>query len=123
MLCNIKFENSNHFFMLLHIYKRRIIVEVSFLELRCKEVVNIVDGRRLGHIVDLIFDITNGRILGLVVPGNKNFWNVFKAENGIFIPFEQVCKVGEDAILVELYTEPSGKSKILQMKPSKKDNE
>ena len=98
-------------------------MEVSFLELRCKEVVNIVDGRRLGHIVDLIFDITNGRILGLVVPGNKNFWNVFKTENGIFIPYEQVCKVGEDAILVELYTEPSGKSKILQMKPSKKDNE
>ena len=97
-------------------------MEVSFLELRCKEVVNLVDGKRLGHIIDIIFDITCGRILGLVVPGNKNFWNVFKSENGIFIPFEQICKIGEDAILVELYTEPANKNKILNINSDKKDN-
>lgn len=78
-------------------------MESSFLELRCKEVVNIVDGKRLGHIVDLIFELATGQICGLVVPGNKNFWNVFKGGTEIFIPYRQIVKIGDDAILVELY--------------------
>lgn len=77
-------------------------MESSFLELRCKEVVNVVDGRRLGHIVDIVFDLMTARILGLVVPGEKTFWNVFKNSSQLFIPFNCVCKIGEDAILVEL---------------------
>ena len=52
-------------------------METSYLELRCKEVVNVVDGRKLGHIVDVVFDLANGCLLGLVVPGEKSFWNVF----------------------------------------------
>lgn len=79
-------------------------MESSFLELRCKEVINVVDGKRLGHIVDVLFDLQSGKVLGFVVPGNnKNFWNVFKGGTEIFIPFCQVCKIGDDAILVELY--------------------
>ena len=70
--------------------------ECSFLELRCKEVVNVVDGRRLGHVTDVV--------LGLVVPGNKSFWNVFKNGTELFIPFTQICKIGDDTILVELYS-------------------
>ena len=83
-------------------------MESSFLELRCKEVVNVVDGKRLGHIVDIVFDLGSGQITGLVVPGDKNFWNVFKPGGEIFIPYCQICKIGDDTILVELYSnEPS----------------
>lgn len=78
-------------------------MESSFLELRCKEVINVVDGKRLGHIVDIIFDLGSGKICGLVVPGTKNFWNVFKNGTELFVPYEQICKIGEDTILVELY--------------------
>ncbi len=77
--------------------------ECSFLELRCKEVVNVVDGKRLGHITDVVFDLQTAKITGLVVPGNKSFWNVFKNGTELFIPFTQICKIGEDTILVELY--------------------
>ena len=77
--------------------------ECSFLELRCKEVVNVVDGKRLGHITDVVFDLQTAKITGLVVPGNKSFWNVFKSGMELFIPLSQIVKVGEDAILVELY--------------------
>ena len=77
--------------------------ECSFLELRCKEVVNAVDGKRLGHITDVVFDLQTAKITGLVVPGNKSFWNVFKNGTELFIPFTQICKIGEDTILVELY--------------------
>ncbi|MBE7076160.1 MAG: YlmC/YmxH family sporulation protein [Clostridiales bacterium] len=78
-------------------------METSFLELRCKEVVNIVDGRRLGHIVDIVFDLQTGCVQGIVVPGEKNFWNVFKSGMELFIPLSQIVRVGEDAILVELF--------------------
>ena len=82
-------------------------MESSFLELRCKEVVNIVDGKRLGHIVDLVFELSTGQICGLVVPGNRNFWNSFKGGTEIFIPYSQIVKIGDDAILVELYGQMS----------------
>ena len=78
-------------------------METSYLELRCKEVVNIVDGRKLGHIVDVVFNLENGCMLGVVVPGEKSFWNVFKSGTELFISLNQIIKVGEDAILVELH--------------------
>lgn len=78
-------------------------MESSFLDLRCKEVINIVDGTRLGHIIDVVIILSTGQISGLVVPGNKSIFSLLKGGNELFIPFSQVCKIGEDAILVELY--------------------
>ena len=78
-------------------------MDTSFLELRCKEVVNVVDGRRLGHVVDVVFNLENGCFLGIVVPGEKCFWNVFKSGTELFISLPQIVKVGEDTLLVELY--------------------
>ena len=91
-------------------------MESSFLELRCKEVINVVDGRRLGHIIDIVFELQTGRITGLVVPGNNNFWNVFNKNSELFIPYSQICKIGEDSILVELYTPTDNNHKILNYK-------
>ena len=31
-------------------------MEISFSELRCKEVINLYDGKRLGRIVDISFN-------------------------------------------------------------------
>ena len=78
-------------------------MESSFLDLRYKEVVNIVDGTRLGHIIDVVITLSTGQISGLVVPGNKSLFSLLKGGNELFIPFSQVCKIAEDAILVELY--------------------
>ena len=77
-------------------------MESSFLDLRCKEVINIVDGTRLGHIVDIV-SLPTSQISGIVVPGNKSIFGFLKGVNDLFIPFSQICKIGEDAILVELY--------------------
>ena len=81
-----------------------MFLECSFLELRCKEVINVVDGKRLGHIIDVVFDLQSSRIAGLIVPNAKSFWNVFKSGQELFIPFSQICKIGSDTILVELYS-------------------
>ena len=77
-------------------------MESSFLDLRCKEVVNVLDGKRLGHIVDLVFDLNTARILGFMLPGEKTGWNIFKNSNQLFLPFGCVVRIGEDTILVEL---------------------
>ena len=78
-------------------------METSFLELRCKEVVNVVDGRRLGHIIDVAFNLASGCVTGIIVPGEKSFWNVFKNASEFFIPINQIVKIGEDTILVQIF--------------------
>ena len=77
-------------------------MEISFCDLRAKEVVNICDGKLLGNIVDLVFDSCSARITGIVVPGERNFFSFFKNNQDIFIPFNKICKIGKDVILVEL---------------------
>ena len=49
-------------------------MELSFEELREKEVINIYNGKKLGHIIDLVFDISIGKMLGIVVPGDKKLF-------------------------------------------------
>ena len=78
-----------------------LVCEVTFCELRCKQVVNVVDGKCLGHIIDIVFDLKCGRILGLVTPGWRR-WFWFRPREDIFIPWRNVCKIGDDVILVEL---------------------
>ena len=93
-------------------------MESSYLELRCKEVVNVLDGRKLGHIIDIIFDLSSSRILGILVPGERTGWNVFKNTNQLFIHFGCIVKIGEDAILVEVQGQgiPENPYTVLQKK-------
>lgn len=75
-------------------------IQLSFTELRKKDVVNMVDGRRLGRIIDIVFDI-KGRIIGLVTPGFRRML-FLKSTDDIFVPWCDIKKIGDDVILVEL---------------------
>ena len=87
-------------------------MEVSFLELKSKQVVNTVDGKCLGHIVDVVFDVATAKTLGFVVPAcSGGFLGLFKSGKDIFIPFDCVCKIGVDVVLVELYVNTNSKPK------------
>ena len=77
-------------------------MEISFCKLKNKDVVNVCDGKNYGPIIDIVFDTCCGRILGLIVPCNKNFFNIFKSSNDIFIPYNRICKIGKDIILVDI---------------------
>lgn len=74
-------------------------MQLTYCELRRKEVINIVDGRRLGHIIDVVFNIC-GQIQGFVTPAFKR--KLFKQTDDIFVPWCDIKKIGEDVILVEL---------------------
>ena len=77
--------------------------DMTFSELRSKEIINSVDGRRLGRAVDIVFDICAGTFKGIIAPYNKKTWSC-KGQD-VFIPLRCVQKVGEDVILVDLNCE------------------
>ena len=74
-------------------------MQVSFLELRAKEVVNTQDGRKLGKVCDVVLCYPDNRWIGLVVPSGKGL--SFK-KNELFIELKNIVKVGEDVILVNI---------------------
>ena len=74
----------------------------KYSKLRQKEVVNIIDGARLGYICDLVLDICTGKICAIVVPGASRFSFFFKGERDQVIPWKNIRKIGEDVILVEI---------------------
>ena len=77
-------------------------MDISFCKLKSKEVVNICDGRNLGNITDMIMDSCTGKIIGITVPCDKRFFNIFRSNNEIFIPYNRICKIGQDIILVDI---------------------
>lgn len=81
---------------------------LKITELRMREVVNVLDGRRLGLISDLDIDLEAGRVKGLIVPGQTRVFGIFGRDSEIYIPWEQVVKIGADVILVEMDNLTSG---------------
>lgn len=75
---------------------------VTFSELKCREVINVLDGARLGQVSDLEINLCTGEVLALVVPGAGRMLGLFKNRESCLIPFKKVKKFGEDVILVEL---------------------
>lgn len=75
---------------------------IKISDLRVREVVNVVDGRRLGLIKDIDIDLEAGRISGIVLPGQGRFLGLFGREDELLVPWEKIKKIGVDVILVEL---------------------
>ncbi len=74
-------------------------MEISYSELRSKEVVNVNSGVRMGKIIDMIIDSNGRNVLGVVVPGIRK---IFRASEDIFIPWCNITKIGTDVILVAI---------------------
>ena len=62
------------------------VKQYTFAELAEKQVVNVADGRQLG----------------LVVPGKKSFFKSFASSDNLFVPWNNIVKIGGDVILVEM---------------------
>lgn len=79
----------------------------TYSKLKEKDVINICNGKRLGCISDLELDLTNGRIIKLIVPGGSRCFNLLGDKNKICIPWQCIEKIGDDAILVHIAELPS----------------
>jgi YlmC/YmxH family sporulation protein len=76
------------------------VVKIS--DFQTKEVVNILDGKRLGQISDLEIDLRHGRVEAIVVPGPGKFLGFFASGNDYVIPWRNIVKIGKDVVLVRL---------------------
>lgn len=74
-------------------------MELTFSELRSKEVVNTQDGRKLGKACDIVLCYPENRWLGIIVPGNGG---MFRKRSDLFIDLKNIVKIGEDVILVNV---------------------
>ncbi len=78
-------------------------METSFGDLRKKEVINVADGKRFGRVNDLVFETRSGKVCGLVVPGDSSFRVFNRGGDDIYVPWENILRIGQDVILVEVY--------------------
>ncbi len=70
-------------------------------DLQSKDIVNIKDGKKIGNIIDVTID-NNGFMTSLLVQRTKFNINVFRSNNEEEIKWNQIKKIGEDVILVDI---------------------
>ena len=75
---------------------------MRFGELRCKEVINVCTGHRLGFVGDLDIDAITGELKALIVPGRLRLFGLLGREDDYIVPFSCVKTLGSDIILTEL---------------------
>ena len=66
---------------------------------REKAVVNACDGRIIGNVAEIIFDVCDGKITAIVVREDCGALS-FKKSEDIVIPWCKISKIGEDVIIV-----------------------
>lgn len=74
-------------------------------DLKKKEVINVCDGCRIGCIIDVEFDLCDGVITHIVVPGPCKVFGMFGREDEYVIPAKCIRKIGPEVILVEVELE------------------
>jgi len=69
-----------------------------------KEVINMVDGARLGVIgeADMVIDIHTGEIQSIILPRKNNMFSLWMDRQNLIIPWQAVRKIGNEVIIVEL---------------------
>jgi YlmC/YmxH family sporulation protein len=83
-------------------------IDLTFCELREREVVNVTDGKKLGRLCDIALNC-KGQTLGIIVPGDRRFIKNITCSENIFIPWHCILKIGDDVILVDLNNNPPPK--------------
>lgn len=78
-------------------------MELTFNDLKKRDVINIADGKCLGRVVDLRFSFPKGSLVGIYVPGRKGcgLFRLFD-KTVIYIDESRIVKIGGDVILVNL---------------------
>ena len=71
-------------------------------ELQTKDVINVYDGKKVGNIIDAKIDGNDGKMMKLIVEPNKMFRRFFSSKDELEIIWEQIVKIGDDVILVNI---------------------
>lgn len=77
-------------------------------ELKLKDVIDINRGKKLGFIDDVDIELENGKVKAFIVPTYQNkLLSFFSKKQDFVINWDEIKKIGEDVILVDLKTNNS----------------
>jgi len=82
-----------------------------YSQLRCKEVINVTDGCRLGYVDDLELETESGRVLSIVVPAPGKLFGLLPGNREYVIPWGCIRRIGGDIILVDAELDKCGRQK------------
>ena len=72
---------------------------MNLSDLQNKDIINIIDGKKIGNIIDARFNPTNGVIEKLILSPSKSLFSI--KNSTLEISFNKIKKIGEDVILIE----------------------
>ncbi len=75
---------------------------IKISDLRARDVINILDGKKLGNIIDIDLDLENGRVISLILPGRTRGFSIFSKREDITVPWDKIIRIGRDVVLVEV---------------------
>lgn len=71
-------------------------------ELGQRDIINLVDGSKLGPVKDAYIDLESGQVLSLVLSGERKYFKLLNAGGDVIVPWEKVRKIGVHTVLVEV---------------------
>lgn len=80
-------------------------MQCRITDLRCKEVINVCDGNRLGFVDDVLLEVPSGCICAIIVFGQGKCLGLFGHDDDYVIPWDCIVKIGDDVILAEVRVE------------------
>ena len=69
-------------------------------ELQNKDVVNVVDGGKLGRISDVDLDSTTGKINSITIKPQTRLANLFSSNNSVVVLWDKIVKIGDEVVIV-----------------------
>lgn len=75
-------------------------MEINFSDLKKKKVVNVLDGKILGHVTDLVMELPEGKVTAFICGESCR---LFGREEYI-VKLCCINKIGDDAVVVSLKT-------------------
>ena len=76
--------------------------KITFRELCGKEVINMCDGQKLGHICDIELDTEDYRLTAIIIPFDNGSIMPFGKKEYYVIPLCRTECLGNDAVLVKV---------------------
>ncbi|EJW17426.1 sporulation protein, YlmC/YmxH family [Paenibacillus alvei DSM 29] len=80
----------------------RMVIAMKISDFQTKDVINIIDGKKLGQVSDVELDMKQGRIESIVVPNYSKFMGLFGGGSELIIPWRNIVKIGADVVLVKM---------------------
>ena len=71
-------------------------------ELENKDVVNMINGKNVGHIVDIKINPSTGNISSIILSPGKMQRGLFGKTEFIELSWANIKKIGDDVILIHL---------------------